>query len=127
MIEVIGAILIFIGGLLLASFLTMGLLILAVYFKNRVSHMTEEKWELYFKNLSNGGMLFRLFLIHAVSLCVISLLCFFLFEIFRYEYASILSLCFILFGIMLFLAEYRQNKNAILEKFRRMRAKLERQ
>lgn len=127
MIKVIGAILIFIGSLLLASFLTMGLLILAVYFKNRVSHMTEEKWELYFKNLSNRGMLFRLFLIHAVSLGIISLLCFFLFEIFRYEYASILSLCFILFGIMLFLAEYRQNQNTILEKFRRMRAKLERQ
>mgnify|MGYP007087603140 FL=1 len=44
------------------------LLILVIYFKIHISYMTEEKWKLYFTNLSNRRVVFRFFMIHVVIL-----------------------------------------------------------
>lgn len=44
------------------------LLILVIYFKIHIFYMTEEKWKLYFTNLSNRRLVFRFFMIHVVIL-----------------------------------------------------------
>ena len=51
--KLIGIILIYIIGISLAGFLAAGILLALFYIKKRISHMTADKWELYFNNLSN--------------------------------------------------------------------------
>lgn len=51
--KLIGIILIYIIGISLAGFLAAGILLALFYIQKRISHMTADKWELYFNNLSN--------------------------------------------------------------------------
>ena len=46
--KLIGIILIYIIGISLAGFLAAGILLALFYIKKRISHMTADKWELYF-------------------------------------------------------------------------------
>lgn len=49
--KLIGIILIYIIGISLAGFLAAGILLALFYIKKRISHMTADKWELYFLSL----------------------------------------------------------------------------
>lgn len=118
--KLIGIILIYIIGISLVGFLAAGILLALFYIKKRISHMTADKWELYFNNLSNKKILFRGFIIYAASLCLIGMLSFILFEIFHYEYAYTLSQCFFLIGILYAIVEYLTNKKMLLEKLNRL-------
>ena len=118
--KLIGIILIYIIGISLAGFLAAGILLALFYIQKRISHMTADKWELYFNKQNKKKILFRGFIIYAASLCLIGMLSFILFEIFHYEYAYTLSQCFFLIGILYAIVEYLTNKKMLLEKLNRL-------
>lgn len=66
--KLIGIILIYIIGISLAGFLAAGILLALFYIQKRISHMTADKWELYFNNLSNKKIISWFYYLCSISL-----------------------------------------------------------
>ena len=53
MLKLFGIALIYLSGITLAGILAVGLFVGLLLIKKQISHMTEEKWNIYFRKLSN--------------------------------------------------------------------------
>ena len=53
MLKLFGIVLIYLSGITLAGILAVGLFLGLLLIKKQISHMTEEKWDMYFRKLSN--------------------------------------------------------------------------
>lgn len=118
--KLIGIILVYACGISLAGILSIGLLMLLLFLKKRMQHMTEETWDLYFRNLSKRGFLLRGFVIYVIALCFIGSLSFIVFEVFNYGASNILSKIFVLVGVVYIVLKYSINKEKILNKLNRL-------
>lgn len=58
MLKLFGIALIYLSGITLAGILAVGLFLGLLLIKKQISHMTEEKWDIYFRKLSNHDFLF---------------------------------------------------------------------
>ena len=118
--KLIGIILVYACGISLAGILSIGLLMLLLFVKKHMQHMTEETWDLYFRNLSKRGFLLRGFVIYVIALCFIGSLSFIVFEVFNYGDSNILSKIFVLVGVVYIVLKYSINKEKILNKLDRL-------
>lgn len=121
MAKLIGIACIYLGGITLSGLLAVGLLLTLFYIIKKVSNMTEDTWGEYFNKLSNNRMLVYGFIIYLISLCLIGVLSFILFELLRYEYSILLSNCFVWIGICYIVFEFYRNKDMLLNKLNRLR------
>ena len=69
MLKLFGIALIYLSGITLAGILAVGLFLGLVLIKKQISHMTEEKWDIYFRKLSNHDFFIRGLIIYIIALC----------------------------------------------------------
>lgn len=94
MLKLFGIVLIYLSGITLAGILAVGLFLGLLLIKKQISHMTEEKWDMYFRKLSNHDFFIRGLIIYIIALCLIAWLSFYIFSVLDYQYAKILSKVF---------------------------------
>ena len=73
MLKLFGIALIYLSGITLAGILAVGLFLGLLLIKKQISHMTEEKWDIYFRKLSNHDFFIRGLIIYIIALCLISM------------------------------------------------------
>lgn len=112
---------IYLVAILLAKLLTVGLFLVFLYLKKIIQNMDEERWNSYFRVISNKGLLFRLLTIYVVTLFVISIFAHFIFYGLGYRYSINLSLLLIVIGSIYILLKYKINRNTIMAKLNQIR------
>ena len=120
MLKLFGIALIYLSGITLAGILAVGLFVGLLLIKKQISHMTEEKWDIYFRKLSNHDFFIRGLIIYIIALCLIAWLSFYIFSVLDYQYAKILSKVFILVGLGYVVFEYIKHKDEIIKKLNRL-------
>lgn len=120
MIKLLGIVLIYLSGIALAGILAVGLFLGLLLIKKYFSHMTEEKWDMYFKKFSNHDFFIRGLIIYTIVLCLIAWLSFYIFSVLGYQYAKILSKVFILVGLGYIIFEYINHKDELIKKLNQL-------
>lgn len=120
MIKLLGIVLIYLSGIALAGILAVGLFLGLLLIKKYFSHMTEEKWDMYFKKFSNHDFFIRGLIIYTIVLCLIAWLSFYIFSVLGYQYAKILSKVFILVGLGYVIFEYINHKDELIKKLNQL-------
>ncbi len=82
--------------------------------------MDQEKWETYFRSLSADAYLMRFWIFYAVSLTVVSVLGYFIFDKFGFSHAGILAALTALLGIVNTAYKFQKNKQGLLQKLKRL-------
>ena len=82
--------------------------------------MDEKKWDAYFEAVEAKGLLVRGLILCAVSLVVASVISYYVFSLFAYGHALVLSIFTLIFGTIHTTTKYRKNKNEVMARLRRV-------
>ena len=106
----------------LSGIIFVGLVMGSFYIKKIVHKMDEEKWDLYFKSLSENSYLIRFWTLYTTSLVIVSFIGEFLFNLLGYDNPKVLSMITILLGIMYMAYKFNQNKAKLFDKIIEIRS-----
>lgn len=123
MLKLFGIVLIYLSGIVFTGILAVGLFLGILLIKKYLNHMTEEKWDMYFKKFSNYNFFIYGLIIYTIALCLIAWLSFYVFNALDYQYAKILSKVFVLVGFGYVVFEYIKHKDELIEKLNRLNSK----
>ena len=114
--KAIGFVVLAYGMISIASILFIGMLLMTFWVKYKRSHMNEEKWDVYFKTMSNAGYVIRFSLIYCIPMIMVSCAGYHIYEFFGYEQTKILAFATFVFGILKVIYEIMFHKQELLEK-----------
>lgn len=117
--KAIGFVVLAYGLISIASILFIGLLLMTFWVKYKRDDMKEEKWDVYFKTMSNAGYMIRFALIYSIPMLLISYAGYHIYEFFGYEQTKILACVTFVFGIFKVIYEIMFHKQELLEKCKR--------
>lgn len=113
-------VIIYLGAILLAKLLTVGLFLIFLYLKKMIQNMDKEKWSNYFKTIDIKGLLIRFFLIYILALCILSILGYSVFESLGYKNSFSLSWFLLFIGCLYVLIKFKKNKALIINKLKHL-------
>ena len=116
-----------IGGVLsfyllqkLATLLAVGLFLLAVWMKSKISHMDGEKWDQYFRTFSNRGYTAVFFVFYTVPHLALGWVGYLLYSHFCFPAPAVLALLIPLLGILKAVRMLDENKEKLWAKIRKL-------
>lgn len=105
----------------IAGLVFLALLLTSFYIKKKTNKMDEEKWDLYFKSMSNFAYLIRFWLVYLISLMVIAIVEYYILIAFDFEDSLLITVITILLGIIKMIFKFRGNMSELVEKIDKIR------
>ena len=116
-------VLIYIVGLVLTGFLTIGLLKIWALIKRKSSGMDDLDWRIYCKKVSDDTIVYRFSIMYLISLLIFAVIGYFIFKTMEYPHAVICAVIFIGIGCFYVFTRYMHNTDALIEKVNRLNKK----
>ena len=104
----------------LAALLAVGSFLLAGWIKDKISHMDGEKWDQYFRTLSNRGYVAVFFVFYTVPHLALGWAGYLLYSHFRFPAPAVLALLIPLLGILKAVRMLDENKEKLWAKIRKL-------
>lgn len=105
----------------LSGLLSIGLIMGSFALKKKASNMDGEKWDLYFKSMSNCAYVLRFGLLYLISLSLIVALSYFVFGAFHFENPIVLSGLTLILGLFRMTWLLATHRTELFEKITKIR------
>lgn len=83
--------------------------------------MNEEKWDIYFKTITNREYILRFGILYLTSLFVVTIFGYFIFDVFNFKNPLCLSVLFFIVGLLRIILKLSTHKQELIEKLNKLK------